>query len=78
MDREHAEPVVNIPAKVASFYFVTEVPICRRDDAHVYMARLIITHTLELSFLQYAEQLALQLDWDFPTSSRKMVPLSAS
>ena len=58
-DREHAEPVVKIPAEAASFYFVTEVPICRRDDAHVYMARLIITHTLEISFLQYPEQLAL-------------------
>jgi hypothetical protein len=47
------------------FGFAEKVAVGGRDKTHLHIARAVIAEALELSFLQSAQQLALQAERDF-------------
>src|ERR1700678_3974930 len=54
------EAVVQIAAKLASFYTLQEVPVGRRQQAKIHLQSLPAAQPFELSILQHAQQLGLQ------------------
>ena len=61
-DREHVEPIVQVAAEAALAHFLGQIAVGRGDDAHVDVHRARAAQPLELSFLQHAQQLGLQLE----------------
>ena len=51
MNRENAEPVVEILAKIALLDERFEIPVRRRNEPNVGAARLIVANALVFSFL---------------------------
>ena len=64
-NRKHAQPIKQILAKAALQHEFLEIPIRRRDDAHVDRPGDVVADALELAFLQNPQQLALQLQRNF-------------
>ena len=46
----------------------------RRDNAHIHLPCLLLADTFILAFLQHAQELALQIDGDFPDFVEKERP----
>ena len=61
-DREDADPIVEIGAENPIGHFLAQVPVRRRDDSHVDLLGPARAETLELSVLQHAQQLPLDLE----------------
>ena len=67
MERDDVEPVVEIFAKIAREDRALKIEIRSRDDSDVDLDDLLgIPDTVELSILQYAKQLGLEIARDFP------------
>ncbi len=64
-DGKDAEPIVQVETKAPGFGFAEEVAIGGRDKTCLHGARAVIAEALELSFLQHAQQFALQVGRDF-------------
>ena len=64
LDREHAEPVVEVLAEPAALHLLLEVAVGGGDHAHVDGAGALLADALELALLQHAQQLGLQLERD--------------
>src|SRR5690606_35942553 len=64
LDREHAEPEVEILAEAALLDLAAQVAVRRGDDPHVDLARLLLADALERAFLDHAQELALKLERD--------------
>src|SRR5947208_693145 len=56
---------VSVKTGVASSSARLAVGIGGGDDAHVDAPRDLLSHSLEFPLLQHAQQLALQVQWDF-------------
>jgi len=77
-DRKYIQAVVKIVTEASLIDHHGEVPIRRGDQTDVDVDRPGSPETLELVFLQHAQELRLQLERNLATSSRKIVPPSAS
>src|SRR5690606_11853812 len=64
LDREHAEPEVEILAEAALLDLAAQIAVRRGDDPHVDLARLLLADALERAFLDHAQELALKLERD--------------
>ena len=60
-DRKDVEAVVEILAELAGGDLLLEIPVRRRDHAHVDLDRLGAADALELALLQHAQQLDLHV-----------------
>ncbi len=60
LHRNHVQPVEQVLSELSDGDEPAEIAVGRRDHAHVHFDRVRIAHTLELSFLQYSQQLHLQ------------------
>ena len=56
VDGKHVEPIVQIAPEGAGGDRAQQVAVGRRDHAHVGLQRLMSTDTLELPFLEHAQQ----------------------
>jgi hypothetical protein len=64
-DREYIQPVVEVRAKFAFLYHVPQILISGRQDPQVYLTRLRAAKPFECAFLDRAQELRLQLKWQF-------------
>src|SRR5439155_20617021 len=62
LDRDHAEPVVEILAEPSLLDLPGEILVRRRDDAHVDLDRVLAAHALERLLLERAQDLGLGLE----------------
>src|SRR5439155_23001119 len=62
LDQKNAQTVVEILAEASRPDLGLEVPVRRRDHAHVDLARGVVAHALVLPLLQHAEEFGLKLD----------------
>ena len=66
LNRKHAEPIVQVlPEAPVCAISVRQIAIGGGDDAHVDAARPLLADTLELPFLNRAQQFALELERNF-------------
>src|SRR5690606_31477497 len=61
-DADDGEPVVEILSKAAAAHLLLEVPVRRRDDAHVHALVVVPTDHLHRAALDGAQQLWLQVE----------------
>src|SRR5207245_2846406 len=73
-DRKHAEPVIEVKTKLAGFGLGQKVAVGRYDEPYLGGAGALVPDTLELPFLQDAQQLALQVERDFANLIEKQSP----
>ena len=59
MQRKHPQPVIKIRTELATTHHGRQVPVRRRDNPHVHLARLIFAEPFDFMFLQDAQQLYL-------------------
>lgn len=64
LDREHTQSIVQIVPEAARLGLFTETAIGRRDDANIDLSGALFADALQLSLLQDAQQLALQVQWN--------------
>src|SRR5690554_4245363 len=64
--RKHAQAVIKIKAETTGFGFSQKIAIGGRNDPHIDRSGALISHALKLTFLENAQQLALQLQRNFP------------
>jgi len=76
-DREGVEPVEQVLAELACRERLLEQPVGCGDDADAHFARDDVAHWLALPGLQHAQSRLCISGGISPTSSRKMVPISA-
>src|SRR6266849_6142132 len=74
LDRKHAEPVIEVETEMAGFGLGQKVSVGRHDEPHLGTAGALIPDSLELSFLQDAQQFALQVERDFADLIEKQSP----
>src|SRR5262252_7383035 len=60
-DRKNIQPVPEVFADLSLIYLLFQVPVGSGDNVHVNLYRLGASQPLELAFLNYAQQLYLQL-----------------
>src|SRR6478609_19348 len=66
IDRDNVEPIIKIFTKASLFERLTEVNVRGRHDSHVDITSGVRSQTLELSLLQNAQQLDLNITGDVP------------
>src|SRR6185503_16228619 len=66
LDRENAEPVEQVLTESPFGDGLLEIAVRRRDHAHVDGMRAIVSDALVLALLQHSQQLALQIERNFP------------
>ncbi len=66
LDWEDAETIIQVEAEPACFGLSQEVAIRCRYETDFYCSGALVSHPLKLAFLQDAQKLALEVQWDFP------------
>jgi len=64
LNRKDVQAVVEVLAEAPSFHLASQVTIGGSYDPHIDGARPVFADALELTFLQYAQQLALLGQWN--------------
>src|SRR5215471_8835640 len=62
MDREDVQPIVEVVAEALAVDHLQQVPVGRRDDAHVDFDRPRAAEALELLLLEHPQQFRLELE----------------
>jgi len=65
-DGENAKTVIEVEAETPCFGLREEIAIGSSYETDLYRSRALVSHALKLPFLQNAQQLALQVERDFP------------
>ena len=60
VDREHAQPVVEVGPELPFDHRLLQIPVGGRQDAHVHLERGIVADPLQIAVLQHSQQLGLQ------------------
>ena len=63
-DRKDAQAIEQISPETAGCDLLLQVPVGCRDHADVDASRSVVAHAFEAAFLQYPQELALQLERD--------------
>ena len=63
-DREYTQPIVKVLSKTARFRFRPQLSVRRRNEPHVHTSSALFSDPFEFSFLQYAQQLGLKVEWN--------------
>ena len=71
MNRKHADAIEQIQPEATAVHFRPQIAVRSREHAHGHLASRALTDTLELSFLQHAQELGLQVQRDFPDFIKK-------
>ena len=78
LDREHAQPVVEVLAKPTRLGLRLEVPVGGRDQSHIDHAGPLVADPFELPLLENTEELGLMFEGDLADLVEEQVPPSAS
>src|SRR5207245_4378371 len=66
IDRDYAQPIVEVFPESSGLHFLLEVPLGGADEAHIHLDRLVAADPLELPLLQYTQELDLHHRRDLP------------